>query len=55
MCCKKSFKFIAKWHAAFDTLKLALTSALVLKVYNPELPVRVMSNASGIAIGAVLK
>ena len=36
---KKSFRFGAEQHAAFDALKLALTSAPVLKVYDPELPV----------------
>ena len=33
---KKSFKFGAEQHAAFDALKLALISALVPKVYDPE-------------------
>ena len=36
-------------------MKLALTSALVLKVYDPKLPVQAKSNASGTAVGAVLK
>ena len=52
---KKSFRFSAEKHAAFDTLKLALASAPVLKVYDPELPVQVKSDASDTAVGAVLK
>ena len=36
-------------------MKLALTSAPVLKVYDPELPVQVKSDASGTAVGAVLE
>ena len=52
---KKSFRFGAEQHAAFDALKLALTSAPVLKVYDPELPVQVKSDASGTAVGAVLE
>ena len=52
---KKSFKFGAEQHAAFDALKLALTSAPVLKVYDPELPVQIKSDASVTAVGAVLE
>ena len=32
-----------------------MTSAPVLKVYDPELPARVKSDASGTAVGAVLE
>ena len=52
---KKSFKFSAEQHAAFNALKLALISATVLKVYDPELSVQVKSDASGTAVGAVLE
>ena len=52
---KKSFKFGTEKHAAFDTLKLALTSVIVLKAYDPELPVQVESDASGTTIGVVLE
>ena len=52
---KKSFRFGAEYHASFDALKLTLTSALVLKVYDPELPVQVKLDASGTAVGAVLE
>ena len=36
-------------------MKLALTSAPVLKVYDPELLVRVKSDASGTAVRAILE
>ena len=39
----------------FDILKLALISALVFKVYEPELPVQVKLNESGTIVGAVLE
>ena len=52
---KKSFKFGVEQHAAFDTLKLAFTSAPVLKVYDPELLVRVKSDASGTEVEAVFE
>ena len=52
---KKSFKFGAKLYTAFNTLKLALILAPVTKVYDPELPVRVESDASNTVIGAVLE
>ena len=54
LCKKKSFRFGAEFHAAFDALKLALISAKVLKVYDPDLPVQLRSDASGAAVGAVL-
>ena len=52
---KKYFKFGAHYHAAFYEVKLSLTSAPVLKMYDPKLPVRVKSDASGTAVGAVLE
>ena len=52
---KKSFRFGAEQNAAFDALKLALTLAPVLKVYDPELPLQVKSDASGTAVGAILE
>ena len=52
---KKSFKFGIEKHATFDALKLDFTSALVLKVYNPKLPVRVKLDALGTAVGAILE
>ena len=42
-------------HAEFDALKLASTLSPILKVYDPELPMQVRSDASGTAIGAVLE
>ena len=36
-------------------MKLALISAPVLKVYDPELPKRVKSDSSNTAVGAVLE
>ena len=36
-------------------IKLVLISALVLKVYNPGLPVGVKPDASGTAVGTVLE
>ena len=39
----------------FDTLKLALISVPLIKVYDLELPVQVNSDASGTAVGAVLE
>ena len=40
---------------AFQDLKARLLSAPVLKVYDPELPIRVQSDASKIAVGAILE
>ena len=52
---KKFFKFDGDQHAAFDTLKLALTLAPAVKVYDPELSVQVKSDLSGTTVGAVLE
>ncbi|GJP30402.1 hypothetical protein CLOM_g1076 [Closterium sp. NIES-68] len=43
-----------KQRAAFDQLKIALTSPPVLRISNPDRPYKVISNASDIAIGVVL-
>ena len=39
---------------AFEELKTAFTTAPVLKPFNPELPTRVETNASGYAIDDIL-
>ncbi|GJP42101.1 hypothetical protein CLOM_g1693 [Closterium sp. NIES-68] len=43
-----------KQQAAFDQLKIALTSPPVLRISDPDRPYEVVTNASDIAIGAVL-
>ncbi|GJP82651.1 hypothetical protein CLOP_g12898 [Closterium sp. NIES-67] len=43
-----------KHQAAFDQLKIALTSPPVLRISNPDRPYEVITDASDIAIGAVL-
>ncbi|GJP37158.1 hypothetical protein CLOM_g21597 [Closterium sp. NIES-68] len=43
-----------KQQAAFDQLKITLTSPLVLRIASPDHPYEVINDASDIAIGAVL-
>ncbi|GJP69448.1 hypothetical protein CLOP_g460, partial [Closterium sp. NIES-67] len=43
-----------KQQIAFDQLKIALTSPLVLRISDPDRPYEVITDASDIAIGAVL-
>ncbi|GBG71085.1 hypothetical protein CBR_g8385 [Chara braunii] len=49
------FDFGEKARESFLTLKAALLSAEVLHIYDPLLPTRVTTNASGYGIGAVLE
>ena len=51
---KTKFAWTSEQDAALDDLKKALTSAPTLKAYDPTLPIRVETDASIIAIGAVL-
>ena len=39
---------------AFEELKMAFTTAPVLRHFNPELPIRIETDASGYAIGGIL-
>lgn len=48
------FKWTVEQQKAFDALKDAVTSAPVLRIYDPALSTSVETDASGFAIGAVL-
>ena len=50
-----SLQFSSIEITAFQDLKDRLTTALVLKVYDPALPIRVQSDASKLAVGAILE
>lgn len=39
---------------AFNTLKRRLTSAPILGYYNPTIPIKLHTDASGVVVGAVL-
>ncbi|GJP32458.1 hypothetical protein CLOM_g17081 [Closterium sp. NIES-68] len=47
-------RFIPNMAAAFDQLKIALTSLPVLRISDPDRPYKVITDASNITIGAVL-
>ncbi len=40
---------------SFDALKAALTSATVLRVWDPARPTRLLTNASELAVSAILE
>ena len=50
----KEFTWTDKQQQAFETLKMALTTAPVLLLPDPKLPFMIMTDASGVAIGASL-
>ncbi|GBG66576.1 hypothetical protein CBR_g64848 [Chara braunii] len=54
-CENRSFDFGEDARESFLTLKAALLSAEVLRIYDPLLPTRVNTDASGYGIGAVLE
>ncbi|GBG88512.1 hypothetical protein CBR_g47983 [Chara braunii] len=54
-CEDRSFDFVEEAQESFLTLKAALLSAEVLRIYDPLLPTRVTTDASGYGIGAVLE
>ena len=49
-----SFNWQKEQQDAFDKIKIAMTNAPVLALPNPDLPYTIMTDASGIAIGASL-
>lgn len=51
---KSPFVLTPEARTAFEELKTAFTTAPVLKHFNPELPIRVETDASGYAIGGIL-
>ncbi|GBG92617.1 hypothetical protein CBR_g56522 [Chara braunii] len=51
----RPFDFGTDARGSFLALKAALLSAEVLRIYDPQLPTRVTSDASGYGIGAVLE
>ena len=51
---KVPFEWTADAQRAFETLKRALCEAPVLKLYDPDRPIRVVTDASAWATGAVL-
>ncbi|GBG74855.1 hypothetical protein CBR_g19368 [Chara braunii] len=54
-CEDRSFDFGEEARESFMALKAALLSAEVLRIYDPLLPTRVTTDASGYGIGAVLE
>ncbi|GBG75947.1 hypothetical protein CBR_g21189 [Chara braunii] len=54
-CEDRPFDFGADVQELFLALKAALLSAEVLRIYDPQLPTRVTTDASGYGIGAVLE
>ncbi|GBG87956.1 hypothetical protein CBR_g46322 [Chara braunii] len=54
-CEDRPFDFGAEARGSFFALKAALLSAEVLRIYDPLLPTRVTTDASGYDIGAVLE
>ena len=50
-----SFVFDNKQKKEFDTLKLALVSGPLLAIYDPTLPLYILSDASGVSSGAVVE
>ncbi|GBG63924.1 hypothetical protein CBR_g39929 [Chara braunii] len=52
---KLPFVFDDNAHQSFQALKTAMLMAPVLSIYNPTLPTRVTTDASGYGIGAVLE
>ncbi|GBG75338.1 hypothetical protein CBR_g19972 [Chara braunii] len=52
---KLPFEFTDEVRAAFHTLKMTMLMAPVLRIYDPTLPTRVTTDASGYDIGAVLE
>ena len=51
---KEPFLWGADQQQAFQTLKDALCSSPVLRLYDPDKPIRVVTDASDWAVGAVL-
>ena len=53
---KKSEKFVRSVDCgrAFDKLRKVFTSGLILRYFNPELPLTFECNATDFAIGAIL-
>ena len=49
-----SFILTPETEKAFEELKTAFTTTPVLKHFNPELPTRIETDASGYAIGDIL-
>jgi hypothetical protein len=49
-----TFKWTSKCQQAFDLMKMAITTAPVLKTLRPDLPYLLETDASGFAVGAVL-
>ena len=49
------FKWSDVEQRSFDALKRALTSAPVLRVWDPELPTRLLTDASELAVSAILE
>ncbi|GBG92381.1 hypothetical protein CBR_g55289 [Chara braunii] len=54
-CEDRSFDFAEEARGSFFALKAALLSTEVLQIYDPLLPTRVTTDASGYGIGAVLE
>ncbi|GBG71649.1 hypothetical protein CBR_g9065 [Chara braunii] len=52
---KVPFQFTDEVRSSFHKLKMALLLALVLSIYDPTLPTRVTTDASGYGMGAVLE
>jgi hypothetical protein len=48
------FEWTSKCQQAFDLMKIAITTAPVLKTPRPDLPYLLETDASGFAVGAVL-
>jgi hypothetical protein len=48
------FDWRAEVQSAFDELKACFTQAPILRMYDPSKPLRVETDASGFAIGAIL-
>ena len=51
---KEPFEWGGEQQAAFDALKAALCESPVLRLYDPDKPIRVVTDASDWAVGAVL-
>ncbi len=51
---QSSFVLTPEAKKAFEELKMAFTTAPVLRHFNPELPIRIETDASGYAIGGIL-
>ena len=55
LCGKQEFHWNSDQQRAFEDLKNAITSAPVLRIYDPKLPITVTTDASKFALGGVLE